>query len=396
MLEVRFYLLTSKMFLMILHILTTSALLFYSCVVSDHMLSVAEIEFMEHTLKRGTPQQCHYVQAGGYYRNCDGLIAEQDPTKAKYALWHAGGNWGDLWRSAQDVRIDSFQTLLLQNYTIIGMPQSFYYTETSLEQRDANNLMVKISIGLGLLGGSQEPDYGTADGNSIKMAAEIFKDPKHLELAQKRVILTWREKESYERALKWYPFARNAIVPDIAFQLGPYDRINSHDEKNVDVLVFLRDDKESLVDSKRRDDFVQSVLSEAAGKPLASMVVDWSNRLQIFDTTDDFFTQTSIELLSLGRVVVCDRLHAAILSYLAGIPFVYIDQISGKVSKTLNVAFDGLPDCQNGKKGMWTSASTLEEALQKAVQMMNVNNLGHTTPTSGLLSGLRNFLNIKP
>ena len=43
------------------------------------------------------------------------------------ALWHAGGNWGDLWRDAQDVRIPSLKTLLDNNFMVVSMPQSLYY-----------------------------------------------------------------------------------------------------------------------------------------------------------------------------------------------------------------------------------------------------------------------------
>jgi exopolysaccharide biosynthesis predicted pyruvyltransferase EpsI len=363
---------------------------------ADHMLTVAEIEFIENTLKRGTAEQCHYLQAGDYYPNCDKIIAQKDPSKTRYALWHAGGNWGDLWRSAQDVRIDSFQTLLKQNYTVIGMPQSLYYTQKYLEQKDSKMLMLKIAIGLGLMA-DPTPEYGWADDDSqlpaaIAMATEVFKKPASVDLAHRRVILTWREKESYEAASQLYPFVRHVVAPDIAFQLGPFERINSHHSKNVDVLVFLRDDIESMVESKRREDLIQNILSEkSSGGSLSSMVVDWNDRLKIFDTTDDFFTSTAIELLSLGKVVVCDRLHAAILAYLAGIPFVYIDQISGKVSKTLNVAFDGLPDCQNGEKtSLWASAASLEEALGKAAQMIRANNLDQSS--GGFFSRLRNFI----
>jgi exopolysaccharide biosynthesis predicted pyruvyltransferase EpsI len=65
-------------------------------------------------------------------------------------------------------------------------------------------------------------------------------------------------------------------------------------------------------------------------------------------------------------VVVCDRLHAAILSYLSGIPFVYIDQVSGKITKTLNTAFDTLDGCMDGNRSKWGKANSLEEALSLA------------------------------
>ncbi len=76
-------------------------------------------------------------------------------------------------------------------------------------------------------------------------------------------------------------------------------------------------------------------------------------------------------------MVVCDRLHAAILAYLPGLPSVYIDQVSGKITKTLGTAFDGMGDCMDGEKAMWAKAGSLEEALTKAAELIDHHKLKH-------------------
>ena len=116
-------------------------------------------------------------------------------------------------------------------------------------------------------------------------------------------------------------------------------------------------------------------------------IVDWPDRLQIFSSRDEFFTDTSIELLSLGKVVVCDRLHAAILSYLVGLPFVFIDQISGKISKTFRGTFEGIDGCLDGEKAGWAQATSLQEALKVASDMLEKQNLrGRGQGMSGMMS----------
>ena len=80
---------------------------------------------------------------------------------------------------------------------------------------------------------------------------------------------------------------------------------------------------------------------------------------------------TGIELLSLGKVVVCDRLHASILSYISGLPFVYLDQISQKVTKTLTTAFADSENCLDGDKAAWVKANSLRDAVTKAQIMLN-------------------------
>jgi exopolysaccharide biosynthesis predicted pyruvyltransferase EpsI len=54
-----------------------------------------------------------------------------------------------------------------------------------------------------------------------------------------------------------------------------------------------------------------------AGSSLDFNIVDWNDRLSIFHPAETFFGNTSIELLSLGRVVITDRLNASILAYLS-------------------------------------------------------------------------------
>jgi len=187
--------------------------------------------------------------------------------------------------------------------------------------------------------------------------------------SKSRVILMWRERHSYNQATKLYPFATNVVVPDMAFQLGPYAPIRKNNDRGgmVDILLFLRHDKESILGSKRNEESIRAILPRG---DLTFKIVDWDSRLKLFDTTDTFFTDSAIELLSLGKVVVCDRLHAAILSYVSGLPFVYIDQVSGKITKTLSTAFEHTSTCQDRRANRWDSAVDLEEALVKASEML--------------------------
>lgn len=240
----------------------------YHANVGDHMLTLGELEFIQGTMKREAPKQCHYVQSDHFYPHCDNIIRDINLSggglgqKQNLALWHAGGNWGDLWRDAQDVRIPSLKTLLDNDFMVVGMPQSLYYQDEELKRRDIEDIKRNVA---------QAPE---------------------------KVVFTWREKESYNEAMELYPFVRNLLVPDIAFQLGPFTPQRS---SSVDLLLLLRNDKESTL--KRDDSYMQSIIPEE----LTYRRVDWPDQLRLFHTRDYFFTKQSIELLSLGRVVICDR-----------------------------------------------------------------------------------------
>jgi exopolysaccharide biosynthesis predicted pyruvyltransferase EpsI len=323
--------------------------------VGDHMITLGELEFIKR-LGYATERQsqCHLVQAGEFVPDCNGVINQQNPAQVAQplALWHGGGNWGDIW-DMQGPRIDSFVPLLENNFTIVSMPQSFHYGDRELEKRDAENL--KSNIVQGMWSWGQDASVlDTEEGRNRSMS---------------RVVFSWREHKSYRKALKRYPFVNNIIVPDIAFQLGPYAPMppKEDDITLLDIVVLLRDDKESTYMPQRNKQAINEILSSVdGGDKISFSIVDWEDRLKRFQSMDYFFTDTSIQLLSMGRVVVCDRLHAAILAYLSGIPFVYVNQSTGKIGKTLRVAFDSWDGCDDGESAMWARADNLTHAFELA------------------------------
>ena len=266
--------------------------------------------------------------------------------------------------SPQKIRIKSLSDLLEMNYTILGMPQSLYYRNPPQADLDAHAMKRYISNGLG------RPE---TRGNQTYVDTDAGRAA-----ATDRVTLCWREVESYERAQQLYPYVNNIIVPDIAFQLGPYTpkRPEPGSPLLVDVVFLLRGDKESALSDQRDKAYIRKLMSSIdGGEGLRFTIVDWFDALQLFETTNYFFSDESIRLLSMGRVVVCDRLHAAILLYLMGMPFVYIDQISGKITKTLNVAFDSLDGCDDGEKSMWSKATNMTTAVELAIRFLNMYRL---------------------
>ena len=240
------------------------------------------------------------------------------------------------------------KTILENDYVFVGLPQSLFYQNETTKNIDTTAIRQNVASGLGL------PSTDALDSDEGR------------KLSKKRVTFMWREDTSYEQALRLYPFVTNILVPDMAFELGPYAPIRSSPEKLVDITVFLREDQESTI-SERTRLFIESLLPN---KDLTFEIVDWTSRLAVFNSREYFFTDSSIELISMGKVMVCDRLHAAILGYLTGIPFVYIDQMYGKISKTLGGSLGGIEGCMDGEASRWAKASSLEEALAMAAQMI--------------------------
>ena len=319
------------------------------------MITLGELVFLLQNVTNASEiQQCGYVQANGFAPPCEQVISDTllllsfDKTP-KLALWHGGGNWGDLWPTAQVARLRSIPRLLQANYTIVSMPQSFYYQNAATKERDRLQLETIVA------------QYKTSEQD---------------------VFLTWREQESYDEAKRSYPFTKHLLVPDMAFQLGPYEPIPpTNKNEKVDLVLFLRQDHESVLSRFRNRGYVRQLLrssSVPSGDTVTYTIVDWNDRFHRFNinSKDYFFTDSAIQLLSLGHVLICDRLHAAILSFLSGIPFVFIDQSSGKISKTLAAAFQD-KECANGEAAMWAKADNFPEALEIAVNFIERYNLRH-------------------
>jgi exopolysaccharide biosynthesis predicted pyruvyltransferase EpsI len=320
----------------------------------------------------------------------------------KAALWHAGGNWGNLYRWVQDRRIHSFEDLLVAGYDpIIGMPQSLYYSKAlgNQEYSDAEGIAKYIARAFGLV--PLDESKNLTNTKTGMTALQVLGN--YTSIIRQKIIFTWREKSSYEKGLELYPFATNLLVPDIAFQIGPFngteyklDGLQEQQQRRTetgrtgaainatDIVFFLRADKESIYANIRKNTkLLQTMVNKATQQSsrratndtnyqnLTFVVYDWNSRRAIFPDNNHYFTHTAIELLASGKVVIVDRLHAGILSYLSGLPLILLDNVSKKINQTLGVAFDTWEDCYDNEHGMYASATNLSNAIQLAVEFID-------------------------
>ena len=316
--------------------------------LGDPLLVLGEKEFLV-ALGWGeqSVHECGVAQAKVAPR-CPAVLNASAPGTYKLALWQAGGNWGDIWPGPHNKRIESMRYLLDAQLTVVSMPQSLQYNGTSgyFAKRDARSIQASAAR----IGGANE--------------------------SRKRLIFLWRQTNSYEEAERLYPFADNRLVPDIAFWCGPflnYGTVKGLDRELVDLLLFLRTDKESVFGGKNSDfykhpDKLRRMVAEAGGN-LSFRVADWggSRYLRAIDTAEyKPKIEAAVRLLNTGRVVIADRLHATILSMLSLKPVFYVDQSYAKIRRTLDVAFASSDACRDeGAVRVFRTAS-LTEAISRA------------------------------
>lgn len=300
--------------------------------VGDTLITQGTLKFMG-TDKNIT--QCSYIQADGHsFPPCNEVIREFSAKPNVLAVWQGGGNWGDLYPFHHRKRIQSIPLLLDAGFNVLAMPSSYFYKDRRAESRDQKRIHNAALTYF-------RQNNGSLASNSTE-----------------RLVFAWREQYSYKRATEMFPFATNLLVPDMALQLGPYRPVHP---PVVDFLVFLRKDRESIVDAKSVDRLVET-------HGASHVVVDWKDQETLFGSSNMLDTSQSLRLISYGRVSVCDRLHATILAFLAGQPLVYLDQLSGKINKTLAVALD-FDACSTEDLNM-AKAVALEEGLAIAAEFL--------------------------
>lgn len=90
-------------------------------------------------------------------------------------------------------------------------------------------------------------------------------------------------------------------------------------------------------------------------------------------TTSDgmaqYKTAMGNSLLSRGRVVITDRLHASIMSTLLDRPVVYLDTMYRKISRVRNSLASVIPECGHNILEL-RAAETIEEAVAVAVEVL--------------------------
>lgn len=251
-------------------------------------------------------------------------------------LIHGGGNFGTLWPHHQALRETALARL--RDYPIVQLPQSIRYEDEVALKRTA---------------------------------ALIARHPAFT--------LCVRDHASFRIATRQL-HAKTVLCPDTALLLeGKLERR----APDVDCLVLARTDKERAFEDIERV-FAASGLSVAAVDWLEEPYTRlhslrdrfkrasrqaWSGSalfqlamLQVWDRLAWQRTKRGCDLLSRGRIVVTDRLHAHILSTLLGIPNIVLDNSYGKLSSFIAAWTADDPRCHQ--------AASVEQALGIAQRLL--------------------------
>lgn len=239
-------------------------------------------------------------------------------------LLHGGGNFGDIYYYHHLQR----QNVLKQfpNNQIIMFPQTVNYR---LKKRMANDSVV-------------------------------FRQHKNFTVSV-------RSYESYDFLTQYFPEIKAILVPDIAFMIG---NIAPDADPTHDILILRRTDNEASFKAKKWESAYERYL-----KRYTYIDTDWfwhGHEKANYSSMPMLRLNLVNKIISKGKVIISDRLHASIFSLLIGRPHIIINDKYKKIENTRKFAFHDKPECAAEYLNEFY-VDTPEEAVQLAVKILKVD-----------------------
>ncbi len=207
-----------------------------------------------------------------------------------------------------------------------------------------------------------------------------------------RLLFMFRDYSSLEYSKMNFSGVPAIYVPDMAFIMGPQTPNSS---PVVDVLFLLRSDKEKVVKSEDKIAALELLQDNnvtyedwdfpVLGYPTSylsdnvTVVYDYTKILPkqlthlVHNNRHAFMglaTQLGNTLLSRGRVVITDRLHASIMATLLGKPVIYLDNNYKKITQVRGALAKEFKECSDANLHA-KNAKTLVDAANLALKILD-------------------------
>lgn len=245
---------------------------------------------------------------------CNMQTVEKFVRDGDIILLQGGGNFGDLWKVVQD----GFRKSVLQRFSNIQtilFPQSVTYTDLQNAVNDSFYLNAHTKL-----------KFNVRGSDSLHFSRRYLK--------LNDVIL----------------------CPDAAFYNGDLNTlVKGLPPPKFDIVVIWRGDHESR---EGHGGNLGTVLkNEFTKRNISALVTDWLTlpnwlkhdipRTSNIKTLTDANLKLGVKVLSLGKIIMTNRLHAVILSVLVGKVHIFSDTAFGKIHEVRSSFFYETPGCDD-------------------------------------------------
>lgn len=252
--------------------------------MGDQAISIAQYNYIKKYLPGFQIIEIPANEVYTYYKHIQEILEMDD-----ILFIQGGGNVGNLYLSAEKAR--TFIIKKFKNNRIVSFPQSVFFTE---------NLIGDIEL---------------------KRSIKIYERNKNL-------FLFARDKDSFDFFNKNFVKTKKYLCPDIVFSMDlPKNKLDSDT-----ICTLLRND----IEKKDSSDISQAISNWCTINDIEVIVSDTMKPElgnNAFENRETYLKEMILEIVN-SKVVVTDRLHGMILSYLTGTPCLALNNSYGKVEKT--------------------------------------------------------------
>ena len=248
--------------------------------LGDQAISIAEISYLKKELSQFKVFEITFDEYLRWKDRLNSVIKNQD-----VLCYHGGGNMGTQYFECEEIFRDIIERF--PENKIVTFPQTIYYDDS-------------------------------------KFSMYEFEKSKQIYSLHKNLTLTAREEKSYEIMKKAYGENNNVILsPDIVLYLKQKEKINSEG-----ALICLRNDVERSLTEKQHEIIMKKLSQKFDKIVMTDTVLDCE---YIGKESRDKIVGDIIEQFGQAQIVITDRLHGMVFSYLAGTPCVVLNNYNYKV-----------------------------------------------------------------
>lgn len=254
--------------------------------LGDHAIVLAEKELLEAYFNDYKIIECPLVMIKKIFMICGlfTLIKKDD-----YIIVQGGGNLGSLYRLEEEIHRWTIKKF--PNNHILFMPKSIFF---------AND------------------DHGQKE---LIKSQEVYAQAKNLSIIE-------RDELSYAKGQEYFPTAKHFLAPDVVTYLESIEEANANNR--IGVCFVLRKDKERVLD----DSLVERIKVYLHIHKIKFFSTDTSSSSRILmDSARQKHVWAKLRQISSAKLVITDRYHGAIFSFITHTPVIVFKSYDTKISE---------------------------------------------------------------
>lgn len=217
-------------------------------------------------------------------------IIEKLVNKNDIIIIHGGGNFGNLYLEAEELRRDIVKRFV--DNKIIVMPQSISFTNDIFGRRE------------------------------IKNSQNIYMRHKNFNIIA-------RDEKSYEYGKKYFSNNKMYLAPDSVLYLEDFFSCFKNNQNREGIILTLRNDKEKILD----DNIIKELATYFSEKNIKYLKTDTVISYPMNRETREYEVKNMLRKISSAKLNITDRFHGVIFSVITNTPVIVFKSLDHKIEE---------------------------------------------------------------